>query len=227
MRIPALLISATIYATIALSCGGGVDDPLPCGDGDDPPPCGCGTGTETGSIPTISVPNLGFDRVRVRMIGPETYIFEFTLEGNSWSAASRSLVPGLYTLVVEGFLAGETTYLGSVAGVSVVACEALEPLTVPFSSFQPAGLSLTTVAPTITATWSAVARAEYYRVEHDSASAFLTPSTDSVSSTSHVLTATRTGWHYLRVRAGHSLVAQGRASEPDSVLVSSLTSRGP
>jgi hypothetical protein len=217
-----ICVIASLCAVAVLACSG-VDDP--CGEAADPHDCGCASGTGLGSMPTISLPNHGFDAVRVRMIGPETYTLHLTLSSGNWEAAPPSMIPGTYTFVAEGFVAGETAYFASVADVTIVACEQLEPVTVPLTAFQPAGLDLTTTSGAITATWSAVAQAQYYLVEYDSTSAFLAPSTDSVQSTSHGRAAAWTGWYHVRVRAGHALVAHGRVSDPDSVFVSASTAR--
>lgn len=206
----------SLAALFAVGCS--LDDTPSCGT---PlgPPCGCPTDSLS-AAQLLSLPDLGFDGVQVRLLGPEDRTLDLVLDGDTWKGTMPPVTTGQYTVLVLGFSGAAVAYFGAEENVPVFGCSEWLPQNIVAQPFVTTALSVSAAGSTISAVWASVSGATFYYLERDTSIAFPTPVIDSVRGTSLDVTAAAAGWHYLRVRAGNTYVANGLASKVDSVLVS-------
>jgi len=123
------------------------------------------------------------------------------------------LVPGTYTVVLEGLTSGEIETFGEVSGV-VVTAGANTPVTITASSFVPvlATLpSLVEVGQDLVVQFSTVSGAASYTVEWANNPAFTNLQSTTTSNTTVNVRAAAVGNLYVRVRARNRLGSNGRA----------------
>ena len=204
-------------STVLLAAACSLDDTQSCGT---PlgPPCGCTTDSLS-ARQLLSLPDLGFDGVQVRLIGPEERTLDLELDGDTWKGTMPPVTVGVYTVVVLGWSGGAVAYFGSEDNVPVFACSEWLPQSIVAQPFVTNALSVSASESTISVVWAAVAGATFYYLERDTSIAFPAPVIDSVVGTNRDVTGAADGWHYVRVRAGNAYVANGFPSEVDSVLV--------
>lgn len=213
------IAAAVLWVVVALGCRD-VGDPLPCSTGGDAPTCACSAALEAGEAQgfVVSVPDVGFDAMRVRVIGPVVRVISVALVGGSWTGSLGGLPLGEYTLAAEGLVAGQTDHFGVRDGLQIRECDGIATATIPLTSFRPSVPRLTLDGSTIAVEWDAVPQAESYVVETDSTHAFSTATQYIAEDTDYTLPAVA-GRHLVRIRAGHPLVPAGRASEAAVVVV--------
>jgi hypothetical protein len=149
-------------------------------------------------------------------MGPTNRTLENLVPGTTVSV--DSLMPGSYTVVLEGFAGGEVDHFGRSQGVAVVAGQSTAAV-VQFESFRPVLDDF--VSPTtdlsFLVTWSPVPNADSYIVEIDETSGFTDPLTAPISGTAAVASMPEIGTFYARARAVNDLVSSGRAGEAKSI----------
>ena len=167
----------------------------------------------------FSVSDVSFDAVTVEFVGPTAQTVTLTLDGADWTGIVPTLQAGTYDIVLLGMVASEVDYFGLLEDVDVSSTW-MPPAVLNFASFRPAVSSLSaSPAGEVSMTFTAVAHASYYVVEHDTAVSFPTPVSVDTSETSLTLPFTEFGKRYVRVRAVNEYVSNGRASEIDSLEV--------
>ncbi len=122
------------------------------------------------------------------------------------------LLPGTYTVTLQGFQGGGVAYFGQTSGVTVVVGQNTSA-TVTFASFRPTIMSLPayTTDGQFVLVYSKVAAAASYVVQRSADAAFTSPTETTVAATdtSVALSIPLTGPFYMRVLAVDPLSARG------------------
>jgi alpha-tubulin suppressor-like RCC1 family protein len=136
------------------------------------------------------------------------------------------LVPGTYTVAVEGLIAGEVESYGERGGI-VVTAGANTPVTVVRTDFVPVlGALDGELQPgqTMDVAWNPVPGADEYRLEWDDDGSFPSPTVVELDVTSTVITLEAPGTYYVRVRA---MTRFGNAGQPSSTGSTQVSNPGP
>ena len=174
-----------------------------------------------------TVPSPAFDlaghleSARVQVLGPTNKTLDNMTPGTTVTVDGLS--PGSYTVVLEGFVAGEVDYFGQASGVQVRAGQNTTA-SLSFNSFRPnlSSVGAATTAFKFRVGWPDVASATGYEAEWDTDPGFSSPtSTGAFTGPSFDLDGTGLGLttHYIRARASNQYVTAGRWSDVASVTV--------
>jgi len=153
------------------------------------------------TLPRITLP---LTAVRVTVTGGATpRIVDLVQNGSSWTGTIDNLVPGSYSVTIEGLANGEVQYFGTRSGIQVTA-GAPAAAAVPFDPaapvITPPALTNTT-AFTQNITFSPVAAATQYTVEASKSSTFASGVIQATSTSTTVpITVNDVGTWFLRAR---------------------------
>ncbi|UCG85042.1 MAG: hypothetical protein JSW71_14000, partial [Gemmatimonadota bacterium] len=158
------------------------------------------------------------DSLRAWIIGPSpaTARTSHTIHENQGTFVDTiiGLQPGAYTVALEALADGVVELFGETSGVTVRA-GSNTPANVTVSSFSIGTLDSpdSTTAFRLPISFGAESRAVEYLVEWSRNSDFTPPTSSSIGSeTTHILTFSTTGLHYLRVRPRNEFNSLGIAS---------------
>lgn len=131
------------------------------------------------------------------------------------------LVPGTYTVAVEGLIAGEVESYGERGGI-IVTAGANTPVTLVLTDFVPVLHALDAElepGQTVGVAWDPVPGAAGYRLEWDDDEGFPSPTVVGLDATSTVITLDAPGTYYVRVRGMTRFGDAGRSSSTRSTQV--------
>ncbi len=150
------------------------------------------------------------DQLRVRLEGPTARIVTVT---PGTTVSIDGLLPGMYTVSLEGLVAGEVETFGETAGVDATAGNT--DVTVTMDSFVPDSVSVPSTGvqgQQVSVQFGEVAGASSYVVEWASDSAFTSLRSTPTSSSNANLTIETAGFAHVRVRALNHFGSTGRPS---------------
>ncbi len=163
------------------------------------------------------------DQGRIHIEGPTPRVVLVT---PGTTETISGLVPGTYTVAVEGLIAGEVESYGERGGINVTA-GANTPVTVVRTDFIPVLHALDAelqLGQTMDVAWNPVPGADEYRLEWDDNGGFTSPTVIELDATSTDITVQAPGSHYIRVRA---VTRFGNAGRPSSTGSTQIVNPGP
>ena len=181
-----------------------------------------------GSVSLHVLPEEETDAARASLSGPTDATVTLTATARGFEKTISDLLPGTYTVTVEGLVGSEVTYFSRVTGVAVVAGDTAETrieLGSFVSTLEP--FTSPTTSLTIPVNFSAVPNATSYVIETDTDPAFATAEGTTVTTAEALVFARDTAVYYLRVRAVNDAVSAGAARSSAVQSVQILTDLSP
>lgn len=173
--------------------------------------------TRASSAMTGAPPSANFDiadhieSARVQVIGPTDSMIDNLAPGTTVTIGG--LLPGSYTVVLEGFVGGEVNYFGLTSGVQVQV-DQNTTASISFNSFRPnlSAVSTATTAFNFRVSWPAVPNADGYEVEWDTDPGFSTADNSGPLTipSYDIAFPTVLGTYYVRARTSNAFARVGR-----------------